>query len=350
MTALLKAGYDINTLRSTGEYSYVEGDKYYFLKVTSLHDAKERRCVIQERVNLHNGDLEVRVRAPDGGFTPWTPRVSPEQVTQMLVSAANGEPIKNACPERSGLMSRDCFNKLEGIEDGATADMTAEDIIKALGGEINAVKLNGKSGDAYAAHDHTHDDLATVDWARSVEVRVAELDALLQEVLAVLRDVSVHDIRGAEDFARVSDLTKLKLLSILGPIDAASLDGKKADSYAPADHKHDEYVKRGGVEARRDSANLGTVTNGEVILDPSKGRLQRYTNGGDHKLKAPSATGDHEFKVLITNSGAAGVIELSGFDGPQPYIPSTPGAQHLVTVTKIGPVVDIEVKALRGGA
>jgi len=60
--------------------------------------------------------------------------------------------------------------------------------------------------------------------------------------------------------------------------------------------------------------DAGTKSSGTFTPDPANGNLQRYINGGAHTLAAPSASGDYDISIEITNNGSAGAVTLSGFD------------------------------------
>ena len=59
------------------------------------------------------------------------------------------------------------------------------------------------------------------------------------------------------------------------------------------------------------SFSLGTLSTGNITIDPGKGPLQFCTNGGSFTFRAPENDGACE--VLVTNNGSAGTISFSFF-------------------------------------
>lgn len=82
----------------------------------------------------------------------------------------------------------------------------------------------------------------------------------------------------------------------------------------------------------------GTKSSGTYTPSPAGGNMRTITNGGAFTLAAPTASGDYNMTIQITNaSSGAGVITISGFtrNSGSPFT-TTANAVFIAYITKIG--------------
>ena len=82
----------------------------------------------------------------------------------------------------------------------------------------------------------------------------------------------------------------------------------------------------------------GTKSSGTYTPSPAGGNMRTITNGGAFTLAAPTASGDYNMTIQITNAASgAGVITISGFtrNSGSPFT-TTANAVFIAYITKIG--------------
>jgi len=340
----LPADYNLDQVRDSGEYSLVVKDVAHILTVKSDKDAKGRSYTIQTLTNVENGSELFRVKHTKG-WTDWLGRLDSrafDDVLSHINRAASG--VEPATDKRDGLMSATDKAKLDGIP--ATADKTPnvqqmiDDVLKGIAKTL---------ADTTASKNHAHDQYITHDELNAAFEQFMRRDefttkAIMKLIHEALKDYAVDYFLGYDKLALKDDITANKIKNLLGDIDAARLQGKSAAAFAQKDHVHDQYMPR---PKRTSGKTARIVDSGAFIPNQENGRLEHYTNGGDHNFEAPQVATD--MKVLITNGPKAGVINFVGFTEVIAPLTSKPGAMFLVHVIKIGPYADAIVKVLRNG-
>lgn len=94
--------------------------------------------------------------------------------------------------------------------------------------------------------------------------------------------------------------------------------------------------------------NAGTKSSGTFTPDPTLGNYQFYTNGGAHTLAAPAS--DCAIDILITNSGTAGAVTLSGFTvgaSTGASLDTTNAHKFIISIRRINSVATYSIYALQ---
>ena len=82
--------------------------------------------------------------------------------------------------------------------------------------------------------------------------------------------------------------------------------------------------------------DLGTVSTGTVTPDPANGNYQRLINAGAFTTSTPSATGDYQIVIQMTNNASAGTLTAAGFTSTVgATLTTTNGDDFYLTITKI---------------
>jgi hypothetical protein len=358
MTTLLTQSHRLDDVRAPGQYVLPSPHGTRLLTVVAALDADNQGFVVQTLLCVDDGAEYVRVRTPKGSWTEWAKRLyasdslaTKDFVQKLLGGAVEGVPLEDASEASAGLMSSDAYLKLKGIEEGATGDQTAEEVLALLkDAKLDAATLGGRSPCEYASKDHEHGQYVTASMVRDALLHFVPLETFTPDNFAklvemVAKRINVGAFAGADEYVRRSDLTAELLLDILGKLDAATLGGKAADEFAAREHAHEEYAPRKQI-AKKHTANQGSV-KGEFVPNPERGTLQRIANVGDILFKAPSLLGDYEMKVLIVNGPNAGVVEFKGFSNELEWLPSSAG-KYLVEITKLGEVTLADVRVVGG--
>jgi hypothetical protein len=352
MTKILKPDHNLDVIKDSGDYVVKLKDVAHLLTVKSGLTGDNHAFTTQILTNIDTGEETFRTRAPFESWTPWYARLDKRHLDEAIskinaLMAGEGKAIDVASKEVAGLMSAADKVKLDGIP--ADADKSA-DVGEAIDSALEEVSRKLM---AYAPHNHEHTNYVTkAELGKILLAFVNREEYTAPNIMAMIEDnlkgVPVASFKGAEALAFKKDITGEALRQQLGKINADKLGGKDADQYAAANHKHDEYAKR-GVETKRTSSNNGVV-RGEFTPNPDKGSLQRLTNGGDMKFKAPVAVGDYEMVVLIENGTKAGVVEFVGFTHRIADMPSAAGLRYLVRIAKVGSVVGAEIRVMSPGS
>lgn len=267
-----------------------------------------------------------------------------------------------ATATHSGLMSADDKKKLNRIEANATGDMTASELVSTLElygkpFKIDVAFLEGKGASDFARRDHKHDDRYLPrdqmnDWITQIDsvlrkafTKADENDATLSRAL----DMLAHTI--ADCFTPEAIETLLSRLEATR-VNAARLSGKTLEDLDCRYLSATDPFLKGGI--RSQAVNGGLIRTGQFSPDVAKGNLWRYSNGGDHTFVAPKTNDDFELKcVVLHHPQFAGVIT---FDFPLSSVKIDGittrllggehyrGGAHLISMIKIGPFVDVDVR------
>ena len=96
------------------------------------------------------------------------------------------------------------------------------------------------------------------------------------------------------------------------------------------------------------AADDGTKSSGTYTPSPVGGFYRRIINGGAFTLAAPTAVGDYQLTIQVTNNATAGAITLSGFSrATGDSLTTTNGDDFLLVITKINGFTLCERKALQ---
>lgn len=190
----------------------------------------------------------------------------------------------------------------------------------------------------------------TVD-GRDVDADGTKLDGIEDNATA---DQTAADIRGLGFFDTTNDGSGSGL-------DADTLDGVEGSGYATSVHNHSgiyEPIDAEIVRADTDD-NLtagytatadddGTQSSGTYTPAPAGGNLKRIVNGGAFTLAAPTATGDYQIVLQLTNNASAGAVTFSGFDqNDGDSLDTTDGNDFMLFITKINSLIYLHTKALQ---
>ena len=92
----------------------------------------------------------------------------------------------------------------------------------------------------------------------------------------------------------------------------------------------------------------GTKSSGTYTPTPAGGNFKRIVNGGAFTLAAPTATGDYDIVIQVTNNGSAGTVTLSGFTLESGgTLTTTNGDDFFLNIRKVNGFTRINIEALQ---
>lgn len=274
--------------------------------------------------------------------------------SELYAAMAGTVPVPVATRDAAGLMSPEMARKLARVEDNATGDMTAAEIVRELQRltealDLDVRRLEGRRAADFAPRDHKHDDRYMP--ADQVKEHIEQVLRLLEETIKAAK-ADILDVTNAADLtfqnlskqlqpeALAAALADLKQTSInagrIGGLDLEQLDQR--------------YERVGSRPQERSLAvNGGVVKSGQFSPDVSKNKLWRYANGGDHVFRAPATKDDYEVKVAVLHTQSAGRVTFEGFGTGPKFLDGEhyKNGAHLFIVTKIGPYLALDVRLLK---
>jgi hypothetical protein len=180
-----------------------------------------------------NSEIDTLLLAKSDTTHTHDDRYYTESETDTLLSgkANTSHTHSDATTSVSGFLSATDKTKLNGIESGATADMTASEILTAVktvdgaSSGLDADLLDGNHASAFALSAHTHSDATT-------------------SVSGFMSATDKTKLNGIESGA-TADMTASEILTAIKTVDGAGsgldadyLDGNQASAFAAASHAH----------------------------------------------------------------------------------------------------------------
>jgi len=222
--------------------------------------------------------------------------------------------------------------KLDGIEAGATADMTAAEILTAIktvdgaGSGLDADTLDGRqlsedNADNTVVERNSSGDITTRLFRSEYDTTNSTVNFIMTQRETgtgnnFIRPSTPAQIRSGlnvEDGADVTDTANVTSAGALMDSELTDLAGVKALDTTDILFADVADQLTAGFTAALD--NDGTKSSGTYTANEDTGNTKAIVNGGSFTLAPPTADSNEaiHMQILVTNNASAGAITTSGF-------------------------------------